>query len=66
MTYPTVPPLIASPVVGKAFLNSRTTAFPPALRSMTPNGPITGTAVTDTNASLFSPTTADWSLTPGT
>ncbi len=51
---------------GKAFLNSRTTASTPGLRSMTPNGPITGTAVTDTNASLFGPSTADWSLSPGT
>ncbi len=55
---------------GKAFLNSRTTApvtsSSSGLRSMTPNGPITGTAVTDTNASLIFPSTADWSLTPGT
>ncbi len=66
VTCPTEPPLIANPVVGKAFLNSRTTPAAPGLRSMTPNGPITGTAVTDTNASLFGPATADWSLAPGT
>lgn len=57
------PPAPAQPGTPKAFLNTRTTAF--ALRPMPANGPITGTAVTDTSGTLGVPITATWNLTPG-
>lgn len=57
------PPAPAQPGTPKAFLNTRTTTF--ALRPMPANGPITGTAVTDTSGTLGFPITATWNLTPG-
>jgi hypothetical protein len=57
------PPAPATTGKPKAFLNSRTVTA--GLRPMESAGSITGTNVTDTQATVFQPSTATWNLAPG-